>query len=281
MEKNLKTYTSAPLPFQGQKRRYAKEFSRIIKTLQPDVVVDLFGGSGLLSHIAKRTCPKSVVIYNDYDNYCGRLAHIPQTNELLQNFRELLLGHREDTKIEGELRTAILQKLWDENAKGYVDWITVSSSLMFSMHYATGYDNFEKQTLYCKLKMTGYNADGYLDGLEIVKTDYRELCRQYRDTPRTLFIADPPYLSTDVSTYNAVGYWTLKDYLNVLSELNGLNFIYFTSEKSQITELCEWIDNNEGKVRNMFRGVNVSTVKSPTSGTNSYTDIMLYKLNLK
>jgi hypothetical protein len=76
-----------------------------------------------------------------------------------------------------------------------------------------------------------------------------------------------------------VEYWTLKDYLNVLTELNGLNFVYFTSEKSQIVELCEWLDMNEGKVRNIFKGVSVSTVKSPTSGQNSYTDIMLYKLN--
>lgn len=278
MEK-LKTYISAPLPFQGQKRRHVKEFSRIIKALQPDIVVDLFGGSGLLSHLAKRTSPQSRVIYNDYDNYSKRLAHIPQTNALLQYFREMLRDYKEDEKITGTMRTTILEKLAAENNRGYVDWITLSSALMFSMKYATNYEDFTNGAFYNKIRLSDYSADSYLDGLEVVHTDYRNLCRQYQNTQGTLFIADPPYLSTDVKTYTSVEYWTLKDYLDVLTELSNLNFVYFTSNKSQIVELCEWLDNNEGKIRNIFTGASISTVKSPTSGKNSYTDIMLYKLN--
>jgi adenine-specific DNA methylase len=248
--------------------------------LQPDVVVDLFGGSGLLSHLAKRASPESRVIYNDYDNYCERLAHIDKTNELLRYLRELLRDYPTDAKITEPLRREILQKLAEENAKGYIDWITVSTSLLFSMHYAINYEEITIDTFYNKVKMFDCDASGYLDGLEVVHTDYRNLVRQFRNTPRTLFLVDPPYLSTDVKTYNAVEYWTLKDYLNVLTELKGINFIYFTSNKSQIVELCEWLDENEGKIRNIFKGVSVSAVKSPTSGRNSYTDIMLYKLNL-
>jgi adenine-specific DNA methylase len=33
------------------------------------VFVDLFGGSGLLSHIAKYEKSDATVVYNDYDNY--------------------------------------------------------------------------------------------------------------------------------------------------------------------------------------------------------------------
>jgi site-specific DNA-adenine methylase len=134
--------------------------------------------------------------------------------------------------------------------------------------------------LYNKIPLSDYRADGYLDGLEIVRTDYSELCQKYRDVPGTLFIADPPYLSTDVKTYTAVQYWTMKNYLNILTALSGLNYVYFTSGKSQIVELCEWIDSNKDKVANIFEGANITTVKSPTSGKNSYMDIMLYKLNI-
>ncbi|MCL2289335.1 MAG: DNA adenine methylase [Bacteroidetes bacterium] len=278
-QKKLRAFISAPLPFQGQKRRHVKEFSNIIKILQPEIVVDLFGGSGLLSHLAKRASPKSRVIYNDYDNYRERLENIGKTNELLRYFRELLKDFPTDSRLDGAIRETILKKLKTENTKGYVDWITLSSSLMFSMKYATNYADFEKNSFYNCIRMSDYIADGYLDGLEVVRADYSELCRQYRNTPGVLFIADPPYLSTDVKTYNSVEYWTLKDYLNVLTALSGLNFIYFTSEKSQIIELCEWLDSNEGKVRNIFKDVHVSTVKSNTSGKNSYIDIMLYKLN--
>ena len=71
----------------------------------------------------------------------------------------------------------------------------------------------------------------------------------------------------------------MKNYLDILTALSGLNYVYFTSNKSQIVELCQWIDGNKGKVANIFEGASVKTVKSPTSGRNSYVDIMLYKLN--
>lgn len=49
-----KMYLSAPLPFVGQKRMLAKEFMKVLEQY-PDgtLFVDLFGGSGLLSHITK------------------------------------------------------------------------------------------------------------------------------------------------------------------------------------------------------------------------------------
>jgi site-specific DNA-adenine methylase len=258
-----------------------KEFSNLIKAIRPSLVVDLFGGSGLLSYCAKRSNPQSRVIYNDFDNYCQRLAHVEQTNELLRYFRELVKaeGISQDAKLPENLQKAILQKLASENENGYVDWITLSVSLLFSMRYATNYAEFQRNSFYNKIPMFDYTADGYLDGLEVVRTDYSVLIGKYKDVPHTLFLADPPYLSTDVKTYTAVQNWTMKNYLDILTALNGLNYVYFTSDKSQIVELCQWIDGNKNKVANLFEGAVVSTVKSPTSGRNSYTDIMLYKLN--
>jgi site-specific DNA-adenine methylase len=279
-EKKLKLYTSAPLPFQGQKRRHVKEFMKIIKILQPETVVDLFGGSGLLSHVSKRANPQCRVIYNDYDNYCRRLAHIKETNELLYYFCELLHEKKRNKRITGETRTMILKKLSDENRRGYVDWITLSSSLKFSMNYAFDYEGFERSALYNRITLSDYSADGYIDGLEVVRADYKELCRQYRDVPGTLFIADPPYMTTDIQTYSSGKYWSIKDYLSVLTALNGLNYIYFSSDKSQITELCQWIDDNTSNVVNIFKGATVKTVKSPTGNKKSYTDIMLFNRNV-
>ena len=37
-------------------------------------IVDVFGGSGLLSHTAKQLKPKATVIYNDFDGYNERLS---------------------------------------------------------------------------------------------------------------------------------------------------------------------------------------------------------------
>jgi hypothetical protein len=277
----MKMYSAAPLPFQGQKRRYVKEFSKIIKQINPPLVIDLFGGSGLLSHIAKQTCPKARVIYNDYDNYCERLKHVGQTNEQLRHIRSLLQGCPRDGRITGSYREAVLQYLKKENRRKYVDWITLSASLRFSMNYAKSYAEFQKDTMYNRVRCDDYVTEGYLTGLEVVSADYSELCTQFRDTPRALFIADPPYLSTDTSTYSSADYWKLKDYLNVLTALSGLNYVYFTSGKSQIVDLCEWLGGNAGKVRNIFQGAQVITVLSRPTGSGSYEDIMLFKNWLK
>ena len=49
--------------------------------------------------------------------------------------------------------------------------------------------------------------------------------------------------------------------------------------KEILSDFQRRLDENEWKVRNIFKDVSVSTVKSHTSGKNYYTDIMLYKLN--
>jgi hypothetical protein len=69
-----KMYLSAPLPFVGQKRMFAKEFIKVLGQF-PDstVFVDLLGGSGLLSHITKCVRPDATVVYNDFDTTAGGL----------------------------------------------------------------------------------------------------------------------------------------------------------------------------------------------------------------
>lgn len=67
-------YSQAPLPFMGQKRKFIKAFRQILKSYPDNVtIVDLFGGSGLLSHVAKRENPNATVVYNDFDNYQRRI----------------------------------------------------------------------------------------------------------------------------------------------------------------------------------------------------------------
>ena len=69
-----KMYLSAPLPFVGQKRMFAKEFIKVLEQFgDKTVFVDLFGGSGLLSHITKCKRPDATVVYNDFDGYRERL----------------------------------------------------------------------------------------------------------------------------------------------------------------------------------------------------------------
>lgn len=271
-------YKSAPLPFVGQKRMFVREFIKILGQFPADTVfVDLFGGSGLLSHIAKRTKPESTVVYNDFDNYRSRLQHIPQTNRLIADLRSIVADKVPRNKpITGELRERIFARIeQEERAVGYVDFITLSSSIMFPMKYRLSVAEMRKEVLYNSIRKNDYPlCSDYLDGLEITSCDYKELFNRYKDTPGVVFLVDPPYLSTEVGTYNM--YWKMSDYLDVLNVLTGHSFVYFTSNKSSILELCEWLGLNRS-IGNPFENAAKVEFNAHMNYNASYTDIMLFK----
>lgn len=271
-------YKSAPLPFVGQKRMFVREFIKVLSQFPADTVfVDLFGGSGLLSHIAKRTKPESTVVYNDFDNYRCRLQHIPQTNRLIADLRDIVADKVPRNKpITGELRKRIFARIeQEERVVGYVDFITLSSSIMFSMKYKLSVPEMRKEALYNSIRKNDYPlCSDYLEGLEITSCDYKELFNRYKDTPGVVFLVDPPYLSTDVGTYNM--YWKMADYLDVLNVLARHSFVYFTSNKSSILELCEWMGRNQS-LGNPFENAIKVEFNAHMNYNASYTDMMLFK----
>ena len=90
-----------------------------------------------------------------------------------------------------------------------------------------------------------------------------------------VFLVDPPYLSTDTATYASNGYWKLKDYLDVLQVIHDRDYFYFTSNKSQIVELCEWI-STVSTTANPFAGAKRTDINTTTSYNSGYVDIMYY-----
>lgn len=273
----MKNYTTAPLPFQGQKRRFLKEFKTALNEFSPTATyVDLFGGSGFLSHTVKQHYPDANVIYNDYDGYTNRLQNVDNTNTIIKDLRDILKDIPDGQKVTDDYKDQVLSRIKSE--AGFVDCITLSSSLLFSMNYVTEPAQFEKQTLYNNVKQKDYTVTGYLEGVQRVRADYRRLFEEYKNASDVVFLLDPPYLSTDVSTYNKADYWKLSDYLNVLKCIEDTAYFYFTSNKSQITELCEWMETN-GYCRNPFADA-VTVVKGTQLNHSSrYNDIMIYKTN--
>ncbi|AMO19243.1 DNA adenine methylase [Flavobacterium columnare] len=278
MTQKSKIFTQSPLPFMGQKRRFLKQVKDVLNGCPDDAVyVDLFGGSGLLSHTVKQHYPNATVVYNDYDNYRLRLQNVDKTNKLIADIRLILANNAKDKRIQEPERSKILGRvLAEEKTTGYVDYITLSSSILFSMKYVQSYSDLEKETLYNCIRQSDYTADGYLDGLVIESSDYKELFLKYKTEKNVVFLVDPPYLSTEVGTYK--NYWKLKDYLDVLDVLDGTNYLYFTSNKSQIVELCEWMSDKPA-LYNPFAGSTTSTVNNQVNFSASYTDIMLHKIN--
>ena len=95
-----------------------------------------------------------------------------------------------------------------------------------------------------------------------------------------VYLIDPPYLSTDVSSYNKATFWGLKDYLDVIRTLEQGRYFYFSSNKSQIIELFEWVQDYTGSA-SPFTGAKITTrvnhVSNSAKAKGKYTDIMVYK----
>lgn len=271
----MRVYNNAPLPFQGQKRNFIKEFKKALKNYPDNAVyVDLFGGSGLLSHTVKQEKPSTRVIYNDYDNFKKRIEAIPTTNKILEELRPILKGMDKKSKIPPSIKNKVLEIIKKYDSNGFVDYISLSSSLLFSLTYVQSFSELEKETFYNRLRKSDFNAEDYLKGVEFVKDDYKVLFEKYKSNPNVVFLVDPPYLSTDKSTYK--NYWRLSDYLDVLKVLINTKYFYFTSNKSSITELFEWLETNTGVI-NPLNKAKVAYHYHSITHRSGYTDMMLYK----
>lgn len=273
-----KTFKTSPLPFRGQKRYYLKRLASVLAQCEDiTTVVDLFGGSGLLSRVAKDMLPNARVVYNDFDHFNRRVEMIDRTNALCAQIAPLVKGVEDNKRIPDDIKQECLRLMREAEQSGAVDYITLSASLLFSGNWATSYEQFAKQTFYNRAVNTHYDATGYFNGLEIRHQDYRELFAEFKDQENVLFILDPPYLQTECSAYKSDTYWQLKDYLDVLNMLKGTKYIFFTSGKSQIIDLCKWINNNFPNAE-LLKDAELWEQNSRVNDFNSYKDIMIAKV---
>ena len=273
-----KIYRSAPLPFKGQKKNFMAEFTKVLDEIgRPTIFVDLFGGSGFLSHRTKRHFQDAKVIYNDYDNYCDRITNIDKTNALLDDLRAIVREVQPHKQVTGSIKDSVIKRIETEDSNGFVDWITVSTNILFPLRYCISFEDFLKYPIFNFIVRSNYTSDGYLDGLEVVHEDYKVLFDRYKDIPGVIFLVDPPYLFTDTKIYSSHENWRMKDYLDVINVLSKTNYIYFTSNRSGIIDLCEWVSGNFG-VENPFKNAIMMTRKS-RGYTIEYTDILAHANN--
>ena len=250
-------FKQAPLSFQGQNNKWFKQYSQLLDRMaeiaqhenKPVCVIDVFGGSGLLSHWAKRVKPQFQVIYNDFDNYVDRLAHIHEINSLLSDIIDHFPNITHNTKMTTEqiqVFREIVQK--HVNDGEYIDTHALSSWVLFS---GAPYQSLEQllttERLYFKQPKNLYNEEKtlhYLDGITVIHedaSDYHAFNEKIKhlinpDALR-LYVLDPPYLYSDKSGYRNT-YFKIHDSIELINYFRHPDrFIFFNSEKSCFCEL--------------------------------------------
>lgn len=240
-EFELKNYFTPPLPFMGNKAKMIEPLKRVLSTFkiaENVVFLDVFGGSGLISHHLKQWYPKNEVVYNDFDFYTQRLEKIELTNEILKEILKLDLSKYQN-KIDDEKADEIKRILNKYDEKD-IDFITFSACLKFSGNYYNDKESFFKSCFYNRLPKKIYGSKGYLKGVIIEHLDFEKLFLKYK-VENTFLILDPPYLQTQSGNYKS--HFTLKQFLKLFKFIKDRkNFILFASEKSDNLELLNFFE---------------------------------------
>lgn len=278
MQKQAYFY-KAPLPFWGQKRNFLKKFRALIqdefKAFASATWLDAFGGSGLLSHTIKDIYPNANVLWNDYDDYSLRLRHIKKTEALLAEIKGITCAYKQGEWISEADKQKVIQIIQrHQDTQGYVDYVSLSASLLFGGKYRGEFESFTKQRL-SNIKMSRkpqtLDASGYLAGVNRLKDDGFSLIKKHKSG---VLVLDPPYLNATTGNYKQG--FNLQKTLSLL-ELVRPPYILFGSANSQILDLIDWLAKNGFK---QFKDYSLITAKMTAHNGSGITgtDLMIYKI---
>lgn len=272
-----KTLYQPPLPFQGNKREFIKTIIPLLLDLEQrgiitkdTIFVDVFGGSGIISHNIKLFFRKNRVVWNDFDNYQQRLDNIEATNELVakiyqyNNTKEKGIYKRLDKETKEKILEVITKEIEE---RGFVDYLTLSGKFLFSDKFASNYVELSKNDFYFRgIEYVPYKKDNYLEGVERISLDFVEVFEMFKNK-KAFLIIDPPYLFTAQDDTKA---WGAKDFLRLVSLLKP-PFMLFSNCKSQILDFLECFSG--------FDNIKIHSRQRQMSKDYSYTDYLILQEN--
>ncbi|VEJ09757.1 hypothetical protein [Actinobacillus delphinicola] len=273
-------FKQAPLPFTGQKRQFLSHFNRILNENISNhgegwTILDVFGGSGLLSHNSKYIKPNARVIYNDFDGYTERLGHIADTNRLRSMIYAVVADDVKNTRLSESKKAKILNII--HTFDGYLDTQTIASWLLFSGNQISSLDELKKKTLWHGIRKNDYpTAEDYLDGIEVVSESFHTLLPKFANQKNVLLLLDPPYLCTNQKSYKQATYFDLIDFLRLIN-LTKPPYLFFSSTKSEFIRFIDFITENQLDNYESFMDIKKIVAKAQLNHQTVYEDNLIYK----
>lgn len=277
----IQHFKQAPLPFIGQKRRFLNDFKHILNQHINDdgagwTIIDVFGGSGLLAHTAKRCKPAARVIYNDFDGYATRLQNINDTNRLRHIIFDLTQHVPRNQKLPEKDKQQVQAAI--QAFDGFVDLQSVASWLLFSGRQTSDLHDFlHNHTYYNGVRLSDYpSANDYLDGLEITSQSCADLLPEFLSQDKVLFLFDPPYVCTAQDAYRNDAYFGMVEFLKLMSMVRP-PFIFFSSTRSEFLDYLDLVIGYKLDGWERFAGYRKINVQVCLNKTAQYEDNLVYK----
>lgn len=273
-------YTQAPLPFTGQKRNFLKHYINLLNQNIPDqgdgwTIVDVFGGSGLLSHVSKHIKPNARVVYNDFDGYVSRLGQIEATNKLRQALFAILADYPRNKHIDVATKNKIISVI--NEFDGYKDLDCLASWLLFSGSQAASLDDLFSKHMYNCIRKNDYpSANGYLDNIDIRSQSFEQLLPPFLTQEKTLLVLDPPYICTAQNAYRRAGYFGMVQFLKLMATVRP-PFIFFSSTRSELIDYLDLVIDDKMQGWEGIADYQKISVNVRLNKTAGYEDNLVYK----
>lgn len=229
-----------PLAFMGNKRNMVKHIKQVLQHMQSEgmindetIFLDIFGGSGLISHNIKVWYPQNEVIWNDFDNYQERLDNIKDTEKLREELYKMLKDKPYRKKLDKETRQKVIDFLEEFQKTHYIDFTNLSNYLLFSGNYVKNMEELKRRTFFNGKTKSPIQESNYLKNVKRVRQDFKTLMDIYSTIKNKVLILDPPYLQTQKGNYKDK--FTLKDFFELIERIKK-PYIFFGSKSSDIIE---------------------------------------------
>lgn len=269
----------APLPFVGQKRFFLKHFRDVLERIPNDgegwTIIDVFGGSGLLSNNAKHLKPKARVIFNDFDNYTERLQNIHDTNLLRRELAKILSKYPRQKLLNTDTKQQVIKVLSEFN--GHIDMRALSTWILFGGKNANSLPELYDMHMYNCMRRTDYDqVDDYLNGVEITSESYDTLIPKFANSPNTLLVLDPPYVNTEQGAYKQDAYFGMVQFLKLMKLIKP-PYIFFSSTRSELLSYYDFLREFDAAAWSRIGDYESVTVKAHINKSSSYEDHMIYR----
>ena len=220
-----------------------------------DTLVEVFGGSGVISMYAPRDVFKKI-IYNDIDpllvNFFTVLKEKP--TELSRKIALIPVSRETTNKYIEMLKTGEIHRL-DPVEKAAVYFYIVRTTMFGKL------DRFGPRAsvnIATRIKRHAALIPEYAKmwrDISIENMDFRNLIKKYNGE-NTVFYCDPPFLSTGDLKRDDFYRFTftdkdMKDLLNTLSGINGKFVLKIPEDHLEIHYIIEWIEKNSYNVKTL------------------------------
>jgi DNA adenine methylase len=268
---------SKPLTFPGGDWWIKDKLLDLISRSGCRVLVEVFGGSGVVSMYAPRNQFK-VIVYNDIDGLLTNFFEVlrDRPRELRERLLKMPASRREVAKYAEMIVSGEVEKL-DPVEKAAV-WFYVVS-LSFDSKVVGGFSVERWRSKAVTLSRKLISLEEYAKrwaGVSIENMDFRKVITAY-DTPNTVFYCDPPHLP--VTGKERKDYYRfrfteqdMRDLLNLLDNIKGKFVLRLTSDNLEYDFIKRWIEKY--KVETVEHGLFMA--KSKGEARSRLTTLLIY-----